>query len=71
MARSPNFKTNDMVFGVHHFLAEMTKYLTLCPSDVIWMGTHGTSPDIKDGDVVDIEITGIGTLRNRFVKEAA
>jgi len=34
---------------------------------VIWMGTDGTSPDLKAGDVVEVEITGIGTLRNPFV----
>jgi 2-keto-4-pentenoate hydratase/2-oxohepta-3-ene-1,7-dioic acid hydratase in catechol pathway len=33
------------------------------------MGTDGASPDLKAGDVVEIELTGIGTLRNRFVKE--
>jgi 2-keto-4-pentenoate hydratase/2-oxohepta-3-ene-1,7-dioic acid hydratase in catechol pathway len=33
------------------------------------MGTDGASPDLKSGDVVEIDITGIGTLRNRFVKE--
>jgi 2-keto-4-pentenoate hydratase/2-oxohepta-3-ene-1,7-dioic acid hydratase in catechol pathway len=33
------------------------------------MGTDGASPDLKDGDIVEIDITGIGTLRNRFVKE--
>jgi 2-keto-4-pentenoate hydratase/2-oxohepta-3-ene-1,7-dioic acid hydratase in catechol pathway len=33
------------------------------------MGTDGTSPDLKAGDVVEIDITGIGTLRNRFVAE--
>ena len=37
---------------------------------MIWMGTDGASPDLKAGDVVEIEITGIGTLRNRFVREA-
>jgi 2-keto-4-pentenoate hydratase/2-oxohepta-3-ene-1,7-dioic acid hydratase in catechol pathway len=35
------------------------------------MGTDGASPDLKAGDVVEIEITGIGTLRHRFVKETA
>jgi 2-keto-4-pentenoate hydratase/2-oxohepta-3-ene-1,7-dioic acid hydratase in catechol pathway len=35
------------------------------------MGTDGASPDLRDGDVVEIEISGIGTLRNRFVKETA
>jgi 2-keto-4-pentenoate hydratase/2-oxohepta-3-ene-1,7-dioic acid hydratase in catechol pathway len=33
------------------------------------MGTDGASPDLKAGDVVEIEISGIGTLRNRFVRE--
>jgi 2-keto-4-pentenoate hydratase/2-oxohepta-3-ene-1,7-dioic acid hydratase in catechol pathway len=67
---SNHFKTNDMVFGIPQFIAEMTKYFTLWPGDVIWMGTDGTSPDLKAGDVVEIDITGIGTLRNRFVAEA-
>src|SRR3977135_2652696 len=68
---SNHFKTNDMVFGIPQFIAEMTKYFTLWPGDVIWMGTDGTSPDLKHGDVVEIEITGIGTLRNRFVRATA
>jgi 2-keto-4-pentenoate hydratase/2-oxohepta-3-ene-1,7-dioic acid hydratase in catechol pathway len=64
---STQFKTNDMLFGIAHFIATMTRYLTLYPGDVIWMGTDGTSPDLKAGDVVDVEITGIGTLTNPFV----
>ena len=63
------FHTNEMIFGVVPFIVELTKYFTLWPGDVIWMGTDGASPDIKAGDVVEIDITGIGTLRNRFVKE--
>jgi len=63
------FHTNDMIFGVAPFIVELTKYFTLWPGDVIWMGTDGASPDIKAGDVVEIEITGIGTLRNKFVAE--
>jgi 2-keto-4-pentenoate hydratase/2-oxohepta-3-ene-1,7-dioic acid hydratase in catechol pathway len=31
------------------------------------MGTDGTSPDLKSGDVVEVQISGIGTLRNPFV----
>jgi len=63
------FATNDMIFGIVPFLVELTKYFTLWPGDVIWMGTDGASPDLRAGDVVEIEITGIGTLRNRFVAE--
>ena len=39
------------------------------PGDVLWMGTDLFSPDLKHGDVVEVEITGLGILRNRFVKE--
>ena len=63
------FKTNDMIFGIAHYIAAMTKYVTLYPGDVIWMGTDGTSPDLVHGDVVEVELTGIGVLRNRFVRE--
>lgn len=63
------FKTNDMIFGIAHYIAAITKYITLYPGDVIWMGTDGTSPDLVHGDVVEVELTGIGVLRNRFVRE--
>ena len=68
---SNRFRTCEMIFGIREFIVEMTKYFTLWPGDVIWMGTDGASPDIKAGDVVEIDITGIGTLRNKFVAEAA
>lgn len=62
------FKTNDMIFGIATYIAAMTKYLTLYPGDVIWMGTDGTSPDLVHGDVVEVELTGLGVLRNPFVR---
>jgi 2-keto-4-pentenoate hydratase/2-oxohepta-3-ene-1,7-dioic acid hydratase in catechol pathway len=66
---STRFMTNEMIFGIPQFIAEMTKYFTLWPGDVIWMGTDGASPDLKIGDVIEIEITGIGVLRNRLAAE--
>jgi 2-keto-4-pentenoate hydratase/2-oxohepta-3-ene-1,7-dioic acid hydratase in catechol pathway len=63
------FATNDMVFGIRRYISTMSRYLTLYPGDVIWMGTDGSSPDIKSGDLVEIEIKGIGTLANRFEAE--
>jgi 2-keto-4-pentenoate hydratase/2-oxohepta-3-ene-1,7-dioic acid hydratase in catechol pathway len=62
------FKTNDMIFGIATYIAAMTRYLTLYPGDVIWMGTDGTSPDLVHGDVVEVELTGLGTLRNPFIR---
>ena len=61
------FRTNAMLFGVATYIATITRYVTLYPGDIIWMGTDGTSPDLKAGDVVEAEITGIGVLRNTFV----
>jgi len=65
------FPTNAMLFGVATYIATITRYSTLYPGDVIWMGTDGTSPDLTPGDVVAVEIAGIGTLRNRFVAATA
>ncbi len=63
------FPTNSMIFGVVDFLVAMTRYLTLYPGDMVWMGTEGATKNMKHGDVCEIEITGIGTLRNPVVRE--
>lgn len=65
-----SFPTNHMIFGVVDFLVAMTKYLTLHPGDMVWMGTEGATENLKHGDVCEIEISGIGTLRNSVVREA-
>ena len=51
------FGTNDMLFGVDAFISTMSRYLTLYPGDILWMGTDGHSPDLQDGDVVDVSLT--------------
>ena len=64
------FPTNHMLFGVVDFLVAMTRYVTLYPGDMVWMGTEGATKNMKHGDLCEIEITGIGTLRNPVVREA-
>jgi 2-keto-4-pentenoate hydratase/2-oxohepta-3-ene-1,7-dioic acid hydratase in catechol pathway len=64
------FHTNHMIFGVVDFLVAMTKYLTLFPGDMVWMGTEGATADMKHGDFCEVEISSIGTLRNPVVREA-
>ena len=66
-----SFDTAAMIFGVSHFISRMSRYLTLWPGDVIWMGTDGASPNLRHGDVVEVSISGLGTLRNRFVRAGA
>jgi 2-keto-4-pentenoate hydratase/2-oxohepta-3-ene-1,7-dioic acid hydratase in catechol pathway len=58
------FDTNDMVFGVATTIAQITRYITLVPGDVIWMGTDDPTLDMVPGDTVAVEISGIGVLRN-------
>ena len=47
----------------------MSKYATLHPGDVLWMGTEGADGDMFPGDTIEVEISGIGTLRNYVVAE--
>jgi 2-keto-4-pentenoate hydratase/2-oxohepta-3-ene-1,7-dioic acid hydratase in catechol pathway len=68
-AEVERFKTNSWIYGVETFLARMSRYVTLYPGDVVWMGTEGAPKNVKHGDTVEIEITGIGTLSNPVVRE--
>jgi 2-keto-4-pentenoate hydratase/2-oxohepta-3-ene-1,7-dioic acid hydratase in catechol pathway len=61
------FATNNMLFGVVDYLVAITRYITLFPGDVLWMGTEGEAENLRSGDQVEIEITGIGTLRNPVI----
>lgn len=64
-----DFPTNNMVFGVATYISAMTRYLTLHPGDMIWMGTDGATQNMKPGDICEVEISGIGTLANPIVAE--
>jgi 2-keto-4-pentenoate hydratase/2-oxohepta-3-ene-1,7-dioic acid hydratase in catechol pathway len=61
------FATNNMIFDTATYIAEVSKYCTIEPGDVMWMGTDGVPANIKPGDTVEIEISGIGVLRNKVV----
>jgi 2-keto-4-pentenoate hydratase/2-oxohepta-3-ene-1,7-dioic acid hydratase in catechol pathway len=64
------YYTKDMIFGLQHYIARMTRYVTLYPGDVIWMGCDGaTLPALEDGDLVEVINDAIGVLANRVVRE--
>ncbi len=63
------YAVKDAIFGVRQFISRMSQYLTLYPGDVLWMGTDGATENMKDGDVVEIEVPGIGVLRNPVIRE--
>jgi 2-keto-4-pentenoate hydratase/2-oxohepta-3-ene-1,7-dioic acid hydratase in catechol pathway len=58
-------RTKDLVFDVPAIVSYISRFVTLEPGDVIYTGTPGTTKAMKPGDVVEIEIEGIGVLRNR------
>jgi 2-keto-4-pentenoate hydratase/2-oxohepta-3-ene-1,7-dioic acid hydratase in catechol pathway len=68
-AETDRFRTNNMIFDTGDYIAELSKYCTIEPGDVMWMGTDGMPRNMKPGDTVEIEITGIGVLRNMVVAE--
>ena len=69
-----NGNTASMIFKIDELIAEISRYVTLEPGDVILTGTpagvgKGMTPPtfLKKGDTVKISIEGIGTLVNKFV----
>ena len=60
-----SFDTANMIFDPATVISEISKYNTLSPGDVVWLGTDDRPQNLKVGDVLEIEITGIGLLRNK------
>ena len=57
--------TRDMlIFSVSELVAEVTELITLEPGDVIASGTPFGPDSLSDGDVVEVEFEGVGTLEN-------
>jgi 2-keto-4-pentenoate hydratase/2-oxohepta-3-ene-1,7-dioic acid hydratase in catechol pathway len=63
--------TSDLLFSVPKLVAYLSRAITLHPGDLILTGTPSGIGPIVPGDVVEIEIEGIGILRNPVIAEAA
>jgi 2-keto-4-pentenoate hydratase/2-oxohepta-3-ene-1,7-dioic acid hydratase in catechol pathway len=57
-----------MLFDPFEFIAAMSRYITLSPGDVVWMGTDETVAMIP-GQLVEVSIDGLGTLANPVIEE--
>ena len=63
----------DMVFGVEHIIWHLSQHLALEPGDIVLTGTpegvalSGRFPYLAPGDIVELEITGLGHQRQEFV----
>lgn len=60
-------RTKDLIFNVETIISYLSQYITLMPGDVIYTGTPQTTRAFKAGDVIEIEVEGVGVLRNRAV----
>jgi 2-keto-4-pentenoate hydratase/2-oxohepta-3-ene-1,7-dioic acid hydratase in catechol pathway len=56
--------TSEMVFGVATLIEYITVFMTLLPGDVLLTGTPEGVGALSDGDVVEVEVEGVGVLRN-------
>ena len=64
------FATGNMLFGPGEVISAISRHNTLSPGDVVWLGTDEVPESLHPGDTIEIEITGIGVLRNRVAAEA-
>jgi 2-keto-4-pentenoate hydratase/2-oxohepta-3-ene-1,7-dioic acid hydratase in catechol pathway len=59
--------TDHLIHDVASAVSFISQYVTLHPGDLIFTGTPGETSDIKAGDVVEVELEGVGVLRNPVV----
>jgi len=57
-------RTMDLIFDIDTIVSYVSTYFTLLPGDIIFTGTPGSTQAVSPGDIVEIEIEGIGILRN-------
>ena len=63
--------SRDLVFSVPALVAYLSRFMTLLPGDLIMTGTPAGVGPLNIGDSVEVEIPGIGVLRNPVVAEEA
>jgi 2-keto-4-pentenoate hydratase/2-oxohepta-3-ene-1,7-dioic acid hydratase in catechol pathway len=56
---------SELLFDPCFIISYVSQHMTLYPGDVIYTGTPGDTKALKPGDVVEVDIPGIGVLRNR------
>ena len=65
-----NQNTSDLLHPVTRIIEYVSSVITLQVGDVIMTGTPGTPGDIHPGDVVEVELSGVGVLTNPVVAES-
>ncbi len=59
--------TDEMRWDMHYLVADIARTITLVPGDVLLSGTPANSRPVRPGDLVEVEVEGLGRLSNRVV----
>lgn len=60
--------TDTMEWDMHYLVADLARTITLVPGDMIFSGTPANSRPVQPGDVVEVEVDGLGRLTNHVVE---
>jgi 5-oxopent-3-ene-1,2,5-tricarboxylate decarboxylase/2-hydroxyhepta-2,4-diene-1,7-dioate isomerase len=60
--------TDEMIWDMNYLVADIARTITLVPGDVILSGTPANSRPVQPGDIVEVEVEGLGVLRNTIVE---
>jgi 5-oxopent-3-ene-1,2,5-tricarboxylate decarboxylase / 2-hydroxyhepta-2,4-diene-1,7-dioate isomerase len=60
--------TDEMEWDMHYLVADIARTITLLPGDLLFTGTPANSRPVKPGDVVEVEVEGLGRLTNHVVE---
>src|SRR3989454_456771 len=63
-------RTSELIFPVDSVVSYISQYVTLGPGDVVYTGTPGTTKPMRPGEVIEVEVEGVGVLRNRVAPAA-
>jgi len=59
--------TDNMEWNMHYLVADIARTITLLPGDMLYSGTPANSRPVYPGDVVEVEVEGLGRLTNHIV----
>jgi len=59
--------TSNMEWDMHYLVADIARTITLVPGDMLFSGTPAFSRPVQPGDVVEVEVEGLGRLTNHIV----
>ncbi len=60
--------TKDLIHSLDYMLHYISQHFTLYPGDLIWTGTMGSTRPMEPGDTYEVEVEGVGVLRNSVVQ---